>query len=133
MLSLLASGHAGGCVLCVTTFVTLQFQDIMVSEGIIDMVVRCLARRYDEAEPAVLLLRVLSGKPNNAEKISHAHGAVLLLVTLLGSEHDVTAASVKAILENLPTSDENIVIMAEANLMKPLVTRLIDGKFVFVP
>lgn len=95
-------------------------------EGVIDVLVRTL-RKYDEAEPAINLLKVLSGSPKIAEIISRTPDAVLLLVTFLGHENEILVVSVKAVLVNLPTSDENIVIMAEANLMKPLVTRLVEG------
>ena len=96
-------------------------------EGVINVLVRTL-RKYDEAEPAINLLKVLSGSPKIAEIISRTPDAVLLLVTFLGHENEILVVSVKAVLVNLPTSDENIVIMAEANLMKPLVTRLVEGK-----
>jgi hypothetical protein len=102
-------------------------QETLVFEGVIDVLVRTL-RKYDEAEPAINLLKVLSGSPKIAEIISRTPDAVLLLVTFLGHENEILVVSVKAVLVNLPTSDENIVIMAEANLMKPLVTRLVEGK-----
>lgn len=97
-----------------------------MSEGMIDVLVRCL-RKYDEAEPAINVLKVLSSSPKIAEMISRTHDAVLLLVTFLGHEKENLVISVKAVLVNLPTTDENIVKMAEANLMKPLVTRLVEG------
>ncbi|KAG6557191.1 hypothetical protein Mapa_001118 [Marchantia paleacea] len=105
----------------------VENQEIMVEEGIIDLLVRCLARMAEASLQAVLLLSLLSNRPNLSEKISHAHGAVLLLVTQLHNEKEEIAENVKKILENLPTSDENIVIMAKANFMKPLVTRLVEG------
>lgn len=101
-------------------------QEILVFEGVIDVLIRSL-RKYDEAEPAVNLLKVLSSSPKIAEIISRTPDAVLLLVTFLGHEKEALVVSVKAVLVNLPTTDENIVIMAKANLMKPLVTRLIEG------
>ncbi|KAG0608925.1 hypothetical protein M758_8G143700 [Ceratodon purpureus] len=101
-------------------------QETLVFEGVIDVLVRTL-RKYDEAEPAINLLKVLSASPKIAEIISRTPDAVLLLVTFLGHENENLVVSVKAVLVNLPTSDENIVIMAEANLMKPLVTRLVEG------
>jgi hypothetical protein len=101
-------------------------QETLVFEGVIDVLVRCLRNR-DEAEPAINLLKILSGSSNIAEIIGLKPDAVLLLVTFLGHENESLVVSVKAVLVNLPTSDENVVIMAEANLMKPLVTRLVEG------
>lgn len=95
-------------------------------EGVVDVLVRTL-RKYDEAKPAINLLKVLSASPKIAELISRTPDAVLLLVTFLGHEIENLVVSVKAVLVNLPTTDEHIVIMAEANLMKPLVTRLVEG------
>lgn len=103
-------------------------QETLVFEGVIDVLVRNL-RKYDEAEPAINLLKILSGSPKIAEIISRTPDAVLLLVTFLGHENENLVVSVKAVLVNLPTSDENIVIMAEANLMKPLITRLVEGNY----
>lgn len=99
-----------------------------MSEGVIEVLVRSL-RKYDEAEPAINLLKVLSSSPKIAEIISRTPDAVLLLVTFLGHEKETLVISVKAVLVNLPSTDENIVIMAKANLMKPLVTRLIEGDY----
>lgn len=99
----------------------------MVKEGVIDVLVRSL-RNYTGAEPAISLLKVLSINPDIAKEIGRTPDAVLLLVTFLGHENEALVFSVKAVLLNLPTTDENVVIMAEANLMKPLVTRLIEGK-----
>jgi hypothetical protein len=104
-------------------------QEILAFEGVIDVLVRSL-RKYDEAEPAINLLKVLSSSPRLAEMISRTPDAVLLLVTFLGHEKEALVISVKAVLVNLPTTDENIVIMAKANLMKPLVTRLVEGGMV---
>ncbi|KAG0556274.1 hypothetical protein KC19_11G040400 [Ceratodon purpureus] len=103
-----------------------EIQETLVFEGVIDVLVRCLRNR-EEAEPAINLLKILSGSSNIAEIIGLKPDAVLLLVTFLGHENESLVVSVKAVLVNLPTSDENIVIMAEANLMKPLVTRLVEG------
>ncbi|KAJ7548930.1 hypothetical protein O6H91_07G033500 [Diphasiastrum complanatum] len=102
-------------------------QETMVNEGVVDLIVRCLARQYDDVNEAVLLMKLLSGKPNIAEKISHSHGAIVFLVTLLGWENEEIVGNAKAVLENLPTSDENVVMMAEADFLKPLVQRLIEG------
>lgn len=96
-------------------------------EGLIDLLVRSL-RNYNEAEPAINLLKVLSGNPKAAEMISRTPNAVLLLVTFLGHKNENLVISTKGILVNLPTTDENVVIMAEANLMKPLVVRLVEGE-----
>ena len=101
-------------------------------EGVIDVLVRTL-RKYDEAEPAINLLKVLSSNPKIAEIISRTPDAILLLVTFLGHESEKLVVSVKEVLVNLPTTDENIVIMAEANLMKPLVTRLVEGNYASHP
>lgn len=102
-------------------------QEILAFEGVIDVLIRSL-RKYDEAEPAINLMKVLSSSPRLAEMISRTPDAVLLLVTFLGHEKEALVISVKAVLVNLPTTDENCVIMAKANLMKPLVTRLVEGK-----
>lgn len=99
----------------------------MVTAGVIDLVVRRLTRQHDEAQEAVLLLQLLSERTIIAERISHAQGAVLLLATLLRNDHDELVCKVKAILNNVPTNDENIVIMAKANMLTPLVQRLVTG------
>eukprot|EP00250_Pteridium_aquilinum_P035162 c8755_g1_i1 orf=82-2883(+) len=103
-----------------------ECQELMVKEKVIELVVRCLARRNDEAAQCVQLMRTLSDNQEIAEKISHVPSAVLFLVTLIQDEH--CTHNVKAILENLPKSDENVVIMAEANIMQPLISRLNQGE-----
>lgn len=104
-------------------------QETLVLEGMLDVLVGCLRNR-DEAEPAINLLKILSGSSNIAAKIGLKRDAVLLLVTFLGHENENLVVSVKAVLVNLPTTDENVMIMAEANLMKPLVTLLVEGDHV---
>lgn len=106
----------------------MNVQETLVFEGLIDLLVRSL-RNYNEAEPAINLLKVLSGNPKAAEMISRTPNAVLLLVTFLGHKNENLVISTKGILVNLPTTDENVVIMAEANLMKPLVVRLVEGNY----
>lgn len=103
-----------------------ECQEIMVNEKVIETVVRCLARQNDEVAVCVRLMRILSSNQEIAEKISGVPSAVLFLVTSIQDEQCVD--NVKAILENLPKSDENVVIMAEANIMQPLVLRLNQGK-----
>lgn len=103
-----------------------ECQELMVKEKVIELVVRCLARQNDEAAQCVQLMRTLSGNKEIAERISHVPSAVLFLVTLIHDEH--CAHNVKDILENLPKSDDNVVIMAEANIIKPLILRLQEGK-----
>uniref|UniRef100_A0A0D6R5Z6 RING-type E3 ubiquitin transferase n=1 Tax=Araucaria cunninghamii TaxID=56994 RepID=A0A0D6R5Z6_ARACU len=102
-------------------------QGIMVEAGIIDLIVRCLARQKEEAPQAVHLMRLLSENQDIAEKISHSRNAVLFLVTLIHEEE--FAENVGAILENLPKSDNDVITMAEANIMKPLVLRLVEGEY----
>eukprot|EP01018_Ginkgo_biloba_P011708 Gb_02246 [translate_table: standard] len=120
--------------LAVKTFSTLavlakdncENQGIMVENGIIDLIVRCLARQKVEAPQAVYLMRLLSENQDIAEHISHARNAVLFLVTLIQEEQ--FAENIGAILENLPTSDNDVITLAEANILKPLVLRLIEGE-----
>eukprot|EP01018_Ginkgo_biloba_P023096 Gb_22432 [translate_table: standard] len=101
-------------------------QGIMMENGIIDLIVRCLARQKEARPQAVILMRLLSENQDRAEKISQARNAVLFLVTLIQEEE--FAENVSAILENLPKSDDDVVTMAKANIMEPLVSRLIEGE-----
>lgn len=91
-----------------------------------NVLVRSL-RNYDEAEPAIKLLKILSSTPKTAEMICRMPDAVLLLVTFLGHEKEELVISVKSVLVNLPTTDKIVVHMAEANLLIPLATRLVEG------
>lgn len=102
-------------------------QGIMVENGIIDLIVHCLARQKEAAPQAVYLMRLLSENQGTAEKISHARNAVLFLVTLIQEEE--FAGNVGSILENLPKSDNDVITMAEANIMRPLVSRLVEGEY----
>ncbi|KAH9323755.1 hypothetical protein KI387_018394 [Taxus chinensis] len=102
-------------------------QGIMAENGIIDLIVHCLARQKEEAPQSVYLMRLLSENQDIAEKIGHARNAVLFLVTLIQEEE--FAENVGSILENLPKSDNDVITMAEANIMNPLVSRLIEGEY----
>lgn len=102
-------------------------QDTLVCEGVMNVLVRSL-RNYDEAEPAIKLLKILSSTPKTAEMICRMPDAVLLLVTFLGHEKEELVISVKSVLVNLPTTDKIVVHMAEANLLIPLATRLVEGE-----
>lgn len=103
-----------------------EIQGIMVQNGIIDLIVRCLVRQKEEAPQAVYLMRLLSEDKDIANSIGHARNAILFLVTLMQEEE--FAENVGVILENLPKSDNDVITMAEANIMKPLVSRLIEGE-----
>ncbi|XP_002987443.2 U-box domain-containing protein 43 [Selaginella moellendorffii] len=105
----------------------VENQESMVKAGIVEQLVFSLTRQKEDLGEAVLVMKILSENPSTAELISHAQGAVVFLVTLLGCEDEDVNSNVTAILENVPSSDENVVIMAEANLMRPLANRLVEG------
>ncbi|KAH7365279.1 hypothetical protein KP509_18G018200 [Ceratopteris richardii] len=100
-----------------------ECQEAMIKENIINLMVRCLARQNDDMPLCLRLMRTLSNKSHIAERIACVPSAVLFLVTCL--QHDKECADhVNAVLENLPRSDSNIVTMAEASIMTPLIERL---------
>eukprot|EP00252_Welwitschia_mirabilis_P024210 TRINITY_DN7095_c0_g1_i1.p1 TRINITY_DN7095_c0_g1~~TRINITY_DN7095_c0_g1_i1.p1 ORF type:complete len:1010 (-),score=164.38 TRINITY_DN7095_c0_g1_i1:219-3248(-) len=122
------------CNLAMKTFSTLlvlakdnhENQEIMVNNGIIKAIVSCLARQKDEAPQAVCLMRLLSENKEIADKIGQDRNAILFLVPLM--EENEFSENVGAILDNLPKSDADVITMAEANIMKPLLNRLNEGE-----
>eukprot|EP00850_Spirogloea_muscicola_P013787 SM000095S25001 [mRNA] locus=s95:457384:463183:+ [translate_table: standard] len=102
-------------------------KEAVAEAGAIDAVVRSLGKKAEEGHCAVMLLQELSTVPIIADCIARSQGAVLLLVTMLGSESEEAASCARAVLMNLPSNDELIQSMAGANLFTPLVVRLRDG------
>lgn len=95
--------------------------------GAIEFAVRSLARDAGEARQAVTLLMELSKEESLCEMISKVQGCILLLVTLVNSEHTVAAMNAKYVLTSLAKDDNNIVLMAEVNYFKPLLECLEKG------
>ena len=94
--------------------------------NLVEIVVRSLARQSEEAPWSIQLLCTLSHNKEIAERISRTPSVILFLVTFI--DNPTCTDNVNTILENLPKYDENAVIMAELNIMEPLIARLQEGE-----
>ena len=88
---------------------------------------RSLARDPGEARHAVTLLLELSKEESLRERISKVQGCILLLVTITNSENTPAAANAKELLKLLANTNDNVILMANANYFKPLVQSLGEG------
>ena len=94
--------------------------------NLVEIVVRSLARQSEEAPSCIQLLCTLSHNKEIAERISRTPSVILFLVTFINNP--TCTDNVNTIFENLPKCDENAVIMAELNIMEPLIARLQEGE-----
>nr|XP_025612666.2 U-box domain-containing protein 44-like isoform X2 [Arachis hypogaea] len=102
-------------------------QGIAKVDGALRSIVHSLARQIEESKLALKLLLELSKTNILLQLIGNVQGGILLIVTMLNSD-DVEAAKIAhELLENLSFLDQNVIEMAKANYLKPLLLNLSTG------
>lgn len=90
-------------------------------------IVRSLARQIEERKLALELLLELSKSDTVCDLIGNIQGSILLLVTMLNSEDVEAAKNAQEVLDNLSFLDQNVIEMAKANYLKPILRKLSTG------
>ncbi|KAF3621108.1 hypothetical protein FXO38_00139 [Capsicum annuum] len=73
------------------------------------------------------LLLELSNCKSVQESIGKVQGCILLLVTMSSCDQNKAAKDARDILENISFSDDNVILMANANYFKYLLQHLSSG------
>lgn len=102
-------------------------EDIAKVDNALESIVHSLARPIGESKLAVELLLELSKSNVVRDHIGNIQGSILLLVTMLSSDDIEAAKNAHEILENLSFLDQNVIEMAKANYLKPLLRNLSSG------
>lgn len=90
-------------------------------------IVRSLSRQVEERKLALELLLELSKSKVVCSLIGNSQGSILLLVSMLNSDDFEAAKNAHELLENLSFLDQNVIEMAKANYLKPLLLKLSTG------
>ncbi|XP_049403744.1 U-box domain-containing protein 44-like [Solanum stenotomum] len=96
-------------------------------DSALESIVRSLGRRIGERKSAVALLLELSNCKSVQESIGKVQGCILLLVTMSSCDDNKAAKDARDVLENISFSDDNVILMAQANYFKYLLQRLSSG------
>jgi len=91
------------------------------------LIVSSLSRQVEERKLALELLLELSKSKTVCSLIGNIQGSILLLVTMLNSDDVEAAKNAHELLENLSFLDLNVIEMAKANYLKPLLLKLCTG------
>ncbi|KAK7317102.1 hypothetical protein RJT34_01058 [Clitoria ternatea] len=101
-------------------------EDIAQVDNGLGLIVRSLSRQIEERKLALELLLELSKSKVVSKLIGNIQGSILLLVTMLNTD-DEAAKNAHELLENLSFLDQNVIAMAKANYLKPLLLKLSTG------
>ncbi|MED6163003.1 hypothetical protein PIB30_075824 [Stylosanthes scabra] len=96
-------------------------------DGALRSIVHSLARQIEESKLALKLLLELSRNNMLLELIGNIQGGILLMVTMLNSDEVEAAEIAHELLANLSFLDQNVIEMAKANYLKPLLLNLLTG------
>lgn len=102
-------------------------EDIAKVDGALRLIVRSLARQIEESKLALELLLELSKSNMVCELIGNIQGSILLMVTMFNSDDVEASKNAHELLENLSVLDQNVIEMAKANYLKPLLLNLSTG------
>ncbi|TKY74058.1 U-box domain-containing protein 43 [Spatholobus suberectus] len=102
-------------------------EDIAKVDNALGAIVRSLSRQAEERKLALELLLGLSKSKMVCSLIGNIQGSILLLVTMLNSDDVEAAENAHELLENLSFLDQNVIEMAKANYLKPLLLKLSTG------
>jgi hypothetical protein len=98
-------------------------EDISKVDNALGSIVRSLARQIEERKLALELLLELSKSDMVCNLMGNIQGSIVLLVTML--KDDVEAAkNAQEVLDNLSFLDQNVIEMAKANYLKPILQNL---------
>jgi len=96
-------------------------------DNALELIVRSLSRQVEERKLALELLLELSKSKMVCSRIGNIQGSILLLITMLNSDDVQAAKNARELLENLSFLDQNVIEMAKANYLKPLLLKLSTG------
>ncbi|KAK7350966.1 hypothetical protein VNO77_10061 [Canavalia gladiata] len=102
-------------------------EDIANVDNALGSIVHSLARQIEESKLALELLLELSKSKMVCNHIGNVQGSIILLVTMLNSDDVEAAKNAHELLENLAFLDQNVIEMAKANYLKPLLLKLSTG------
>ncbi|KAI9096707.1 hypothetical protein K1719_025886 [Acacia pycnantha] len=102
-------------------------EEVAKVDDALESIVHSLARRIDESKLAVELLLELSRSTIVRDLIGDVQGSILLLVTMLSSDDAEAAHNARELLDNLSFLNHNVIEMAKANYLKPLLQNLSSG------
>ncbi|XP_019415331.1 PREDICTED: U-box domain-containing protein 44-like [Lupinus angustifolius] len=102
-------------------------EDIAKVDNALGSIVRSLARRIEESKLALELLLELSKSEMVRGLIGNIQGSILLLMTMLNSDDVEASKNAHELLENLSFLEQNVIEMAKANYLKPLLLNLSTG------
>ncbi|XP_028789814.1 U-box domain-containing protein 43 [Neltuma alba] len=102
-------------------------EDIAKVDNALESIVRSLARQIEESKLAVELLLELSRSTAVRDLIGDVQGSMLLLVRMLSSDDVEADHNASELLDNLSFLNQNVIEMAKANYLKPLLRNLSSG------
>ncbi|KAI4338004.1 hypothetical protein L6164_016360 [Bauhinia variegata] len=102
-------------------------EDIAQADNALESIVHLLARQIEESKLALELLLELSRSHAVRDLIGNVQGSILLLVTMSRNDDTEVTRNAHELLENLSFLDKNVVEMAKANYLKPLLRNLCSG------
>ncbi|RDX74169.1 Malignant T-cell-amplified sequence 1, partial [Mucuna pruriens] len=102
-------------------------EDVAKVDNALGTIVRSLSRQVEERKLALELLLKLSTSKMVCSLIGNIQGSILLLVSMLNSDDVEAAKNAHELLENLSFVDQNVIEMAKANYLKPLLLKLSTG------
>ncbi|KAL2339584.1 hypothetical protein Fmac_007524 [Flemingia macrophylla] len=102
-------------------------EDIAKVDNALGSIVRSLSRQPEERKLALELLLELCKSKTVCSLIGNIQGSILLLVSMLNSDDVEAAKNAHEVLENLSFLDQNVIEMAKANYLKPLLMKLSTG------
>lgn len=111
----------------VDSYASLMQEDIAKVDHALESIVHSLARQIEESKLAVDLLLELSRNTDVRDLIGDVQGCILLLVTMLNSDDVEAAHNARELLDNLSFLNHNVMEMAKANYLKPLLQNLSSG------
>ncbi|KAG4389649.1 hypothetical protein AAZX31_06G126300 [Glycine max] len=102
-------------------------EDIAKVDNALGLIVRSLSRQAEERKLALVLLLELSKCKMVCSLIGSIQGSILLLVSMINSDDVEAAKHAHELLVKLSVLDQNVIEMAKANYLKPLLLKLSTG------
>ncbi|CAL0327500.1 unnamed protein product [Lupinus luteus] len=102
-------------------------EDIAKIDKALGSIVRSLSRQIEERKLALELLLELSKSEMVCGLLGNIQGSILLLMTMLNSDDVEASKNAHELLENLSFLEQNVIEMAKANYLKPLLLNLSTG------
>lgn len=107
----------------------VALQEMMANPEALSNIVKSLARDVDESREAAALLLHLADLVKVRQRIGRVQGCIMMLVTLLNGSDPSASYSAGKLLASLSGSTQNVLLMAEAGFLIPLVQYLKEGDY----